>query len=74
MPKFNYKPLDYMDYRLILILAKNNMRATETSYDLNVHRGTVVYRMGKIKALTGLDPLNFYDLCKLVEIARKEVD
>lgn len=73
MTKINYKPLDEMDRRLILSLAENNMRATETSYDLDVHRGTVIYRMGKIKALTGLDPMVFYDLCKLVEMAKKEV-
>lgn len=73
MTKINYKPLDNMDFRLILSLAENDMRATETSYDLHVHRGTVLYRIEKIKTLTGLDPLKFYDLCKLVEIARKEV-
>ena len=69
----NYKRLDDRDFKIILALAKNNMRATETSYDLNVHRGTVVYRIGKIKALTGLDPMSFYGLCELVEMARKEV-
>jgi carbohydrate diacid regulator len=69
MTKINYKPLDNMDFRLILSLAENDMRATETSYDLHVHRGTVLYRMGKIKALTGLEPQKFYDLCKLVEMA-----
>jgi carbohydrate diacid regulator len=73
MPKINYKPLDSLDFRLILTLAENDMRATETSYALDVHRGTVLYRMGKIKALTGLDPQKFYDLCKLVEMAKKEV-
>ena len=70
MSKINYKPMDEMDRRLILSLAENNMRATETSYDLDVHRGTVIYRMGKIKAITGLDPMVFYDLCKLVEMVR----
>lgn len=74
MTKINYKPLDELDFRLIISLAENNMRATETSYDLDVHRGTVMYRIGKIKALTGLDPMVFYDLCKLVEMAKKEVE
>ena len=73
MPEIKHKPLDDLDFRLILSMAENNMRATETSYDLYVYRGTVMYRIGKIKKLTGLDPLNFYDLCKLVEMARKEL-
>ena len=45
-------PLNEMDFRIILTLAK--------------------YRIGKIKRITGLDPMNFYDLCKLVEMAKKE--
>jgi sugar diacid utilization regulator len=66
--------LDEWDYRVILAFAKNNMRATETSYELGRHRNGIIYRIGKIKRITGLDPMNFYDLCKLVEIARKEVE
>lgn len=65
--------LDERDYRIILLLAENSMRATETSYALDVHRNTVLYRIGKIKRITGLDPMNFYDLHKLVEMARKEI-
>ena len=65
--------LDDRDYRVILLLADNRMRATETAYALDVHRNTVLYRIDKIKRITGLDPLVFYDLHKLVEMARKEV-
>lgn len=66
----NYKPLDDRDDAIILALADNNMRVTETSYALNIHRNTVMYRLEKIKQLTRLDPLNFYDLHKLVEIVK----
>lgn len=75
--EFEHKPftkvttLDEMDFRVILFLAKNSMRATETAYDLYVHRNTVIYRIGKIKRITGLDPMNFYDLCKLVGMAQQ---
>ena len=72
--KIRHLPLNELDYHVILTLAKNNMRATETAYDLDVHRGTVLYRIEKIKHLTGLDPRVFYDLCELVEMARKEVE
>lgn len=68
MREINYEPWDERDDQIIMCLAKNNMRATETSYDLKIHRNTVVYRLGKIKALTGLDPMNFYDLHELVRM------
>lgn len=65
-------PLNDMDFRVILTLAKNNMNVTDTAYELYRHRNGILYRIGKIKRITGLDPMNFYDLCKLVEMARKE--
>lgn len=66
-------PMDKMDYRVILSLAKNDMRPTDAGYEMDLHRGTVMYRIDKIKRLTGLDPRKFYDLIKLVEMARKEL-
>lgn len=64
--------LDEVDYRVILVLAENNMMVTETAYAMRRHRNGILYRIGKIKRITGFDPMNFYDLCKLVEMARKE--
>jgi sugar diacid utilization regulator len=64
--------LDEVDYRVILALAENNMRATETACVMHRNRNGILYRIGKIKRITGLDPMNFYDLCKLVEMARKD--
>lgn len=64
--------LDEVDFCVILSLAKNNMNVTDTAYELHRHRNGILYRIGKIKRITGLDPMNFYDLCKLVEMARKE--
>lgn len=68
-----HKPLNEMDFRLILALAENNMKATETAYALDRHRNCVMYRIDKIKRITGLDPLNFYDLHKLVEMVNTGV-
>ena len=65
--------LDDFDYQVILAFAENNMRTLETSYCLDVHRNTIDYRIGKIKRITGLDPRNFYEFIKLVEMARKEM-
>lgn len=60
------------DVKTILALADSNMRPTEASYRLYLHRNTVLYRIDRIKKETGLDPLNFYDLHKLVDMAGKE--
>lgn len=35
-----------------------------------MHRNNVVYHIGKVKKLTGLDPTVFYDLVKLVQMAK----
>lgn len=62
--------LTEVDFQIILALADNNMNETETARVLFMHRNTVVYHIQKIKKLTGLDAANFYDLVKLVEMAR----
>jgi DNA-binding PucR family transcriptional regulator len=66
--------LDEVDYRVILALAENNMRATETAYAMHRHRNGILYRIDKIKRITGLDPMNFYDLCRLVEMAERRTN
>lgn len=70
---FRHYPINEFDYRVILSLAKNNMRATEVAYELDRHRNVILNHATKIKRITGLDPFCFYDLCKLVEIAKKEI-
>lgn len=66
-------PMNEKDLRMILALANNDMRATETAYELGMHRNSILYRINKIKKNTGLDPMKFYDLRELVEIAMREV-
>lgn len=79
MASKNWKPftkvteLDNRDYQVILSLARNNMKTTEVAYDLCVHRGTILYRIEKIKKITGLDAMVFYDLVKLVDIANEKM-
>lgn len=62
--------LTEVDFQIILEMADNNMNETETARVLFMHRNNVVYHIQKIKRLTGLDAAIFYDLVKLVEIAR----
>lgn len=60
------------DKRIILALAENSMRAKSAAKQLRLHWNTVYYRMSRIYDKTGLDPRNFYDLHKLVELAQSE--
>lgn len=58
--------MECIDKQIILKLADNRMNVCEVGRVLFLHRNTVSYHISKIKKLTGLDPLNFYDLHKLV--------
>lgn len=57
---------------IILALADNRMNVSEAARALFMHRNTVEYHIRKIRQMTGLDPLNFYDLHKLVKMVSEE--
>ena len=59
------------DKKIILAFAENHMRTKTAARQLNLHYNTVAYRLEKIHQQTGLNPENFYDLHKLVEIANR---
>ena len=65
--------MNWMDKKVILTLADCNMNITQASEKLYMHRNSVVYHIKRIKKQTGLNPLNFYDLCKLVNMAKEEI-
>lgn len=54
----------------VLQFAENGMRVSETAQHMFIHRNTLIYRLDKIKRVTGLDPYWFYDLYRLVPLAR----
>lgn len=59
---FKKNPIDSLDQETLGIITKffeNNLNISETSRKLFVHRNTLVYRLGKIKKLTGLDLREF---------------
>ena len=62
--------LTEIDLQIILALADNNMNESETARALFMHRNNIVYHIGKVKKITGLDPTNFYDLGELVQMAK----
>jgi len=59
---FKKNPIDSLDEETLSIITEffdNNLNISETSRKLFVHRNTLVYRLGKIKKLTGLDLREF---------------
>lgn len=55
--------------KIILAFANNGMRVRHAARQVFMDDGTVQYHLRKVKAATGRDPKNFYDLCYLVGIA-----
>ena len=55
----------------IISLAKNNMNARATARSMFVHYQTVIYNIKMIHRNTGLNPLNFDDLNKLLLMAKE---
>ncbi len=61
---FKKEPIDILDSETIYTIQKffeNNLNLSETARKLFVHRNTLVYRLDKIKKLTGLDLREFDD-------------
>lgn len=59
---FKKNPIDSLDQETLYTINKffeNNLNVSETSRKLFVHRNTLVYRLDKIKKLTGLDLREF---------------
>ncbi len=61
---FNQGSIDSLDEETLFTIQRffeNNLNVSETSRGLFVHRNTLVYRLEKIKKLTGLDLREFED-------------
>jgi sugar diacid utilization regulator len=56
--------------RIVLAMAESDMRYSKAAVILHFHKNTIDYHITKIRENTGLDPKCFYDLCKLVEMAK----
>lgn len=55
---------------VVLALAGNDMVMERAAREIYLSRSTVEYHTRQIRERTGLDPRRFYDLQKLVEMAR----
>jgi DNA-binding PucR family transcriptional regulator len=63
-----------LDREIILLYAKNDMSASRTAKEMHYHRNTIVYHITTIHWRYGLNPKKFYDLVKLVEMAKEGED
>lgn len=63
--------MNEMDVLVILGLAEHDMNLRKAAKLLFVHRNTMVYHINRVKRITGLNPMKFYDLCKLVKMAKE---
>ena len=66
-----HMPIDDRDYDVILGLAATRMQIEATADMVYFHPRSVSYRIKKIKDVTGLNPLDFYDLIKLVDMVKE---
>lgn len=67
-----YKKLNEKDHELILAIADYGMKYYNAADAIGMHRRSAHGRLEKIYNITGLDPRNFYDLHKLVEMVKTE--
>ena len=61
---FNRGSIESLDQEILFTIQKffeNNLNVSETARKLFVHRNTLVYRLEKIKRITGLDLREFED-------------
>lgn len=65
------KELTVLDIHVVLAYAENNMIVAETARALFMHRNTVQYHLDVTRDKTGLSPMKFYDLVKLVGILKE---
>ena len=76
---FEIGSIDSLDQETLFTIQKffeNNLNVSETSRKLFVHRNTLVYRLEKIKKLTGLDLREFDDaiVFKVALMVKKYLD
>ncbi len=63
--------LNENEIETVLAFAEHDMTVQRTAKEGFLHYNTVLYRLSRVKDKTGLDPRNFYDLVKLVQMLGK---
>lgn len=57
--------------KVILALANNGLSGRAAARSLNYHHNTIYYHKTNIRKEYGLDPYDFYDMQKLLPIAKE---
>ena len=60
--------------KLLVSYAESRMNLMRAARASNLSRSGAMYRMALIRVETGLNPMNFYDLCKLIEMIKEGED
>lgn len=56
---------------IIVALADNRLNISRAARVLFMHRTTVCYHIQRICDATGKNPVDFYDMCELLPVARQ---
>ncbi len=63
------------DMRIIRAYADHGMNCIQTARAMRYDRRTIYYHFDKVRAITGKDPCNFYELHELLKMFEKgEID
>lgn len=60
--------MEEQDKALVRAYAKHNMNLAQTSKEVYMHYNSIRYRFQKIREETGLNPQDFHDLEKLLNM------
>ena len=66
--KLMLEKLTDMDLKILIAFADNDMNLSKTGRQIYMHRNSIDYHLQRIEEKTGLNPLKFYDLVKLLKI------
>lgn len=59
---------------IIVALADNQFNVSKVAEKLFMHRTSLNYHVRKIRETTGKNPMDFYDMCELLHIARQVIN
>lgn len=63
-----------VDVEIVESLARNGMRIQRVADDVHYGPKTIRYHLGRVHRLTGLNPRDFYDLWKIIQMLKEERD
>ena len=63
-----------VDVEIVESLARNGMRIQRVADDVHYDPKTIRYHLGRVHRLTGLNPRDFYDLWKIIQMLKEERD